>query len=61
MADDDFYTRDRPDNPRLPEDRPRGGGPEDMAGGSGGRRGRHLWLIIALVALVVIFLALFMP
>ncbi|WP_169922644.1 hypothetical protein [Streptomyces lushanensis] len=24
MADTDFYTRDRPDNPELPEDRPRG-------------------------------------
>lgn len=61
MADDDFYTRDRPDNAALPEDRPRGGGPEDVSDRSGGRRGKPVWLIIGLVVLVVIFLALFMP
>ncbi|AZQ72598.1 MULTISPECIES: hypothetical protein [Streptomyces] len=31
MAGGDFYTHDRPDNPRLPEDRPRGGGPGSTA------------------------------
>ncbi|GAA2556862.1 MULTISPECIES: hypothetical protein [Streptomyces] len=60
MADDDFYTRDRPDNAELPEDRPRGGGPED-AGRGGGRRGKPIWMILAFIALVVIVLALFMP
>ncbi|MEG8279136.1 hypothetical protein [Streptomyces sp. AHA2] len=61
MADDDFYTRDRPDDAALPEDRPRGGGPEDAEGRSGGGRGKPVWMIILLVALVVILLALFMP
>ncbi|CAL9388115.1 hypothetical protein [Streptomyces sp. Tu 3180] len=61
MADDDFYTRDRPDDPALPEDRPRGGGPEDTSARGGILRGKPIWVIIALVALVVIFLALFMP
>lgn len=28
VSDDDFYSRDRPENPQLPEDRPRGGGPK---------------------------------
>ncbi|MDT0451944.1 hypothetical protein [Streptomyces hesseae] len=31
MASGDFYTHDRPENPRLPEDRPRGGRPGDAA------------------------------
>ncbi|CAL9630104.1 hypothetical protein [Streptomyces griseomycini] len=61
MADDDFYTRDRPDHPELPEDRPRGGGPEDAPARSGSRRGKPVWAVIALVALVIILLALFMP
>ncbi|CAL9669233.1 hypothetical protein LMJ38_32350 [Streptomyces sp. R1] len=61
MADDDFYTRDRPADAPLPEDRPRGGGgPEDVAGRGRSRRGKF-WLILALIVLVVIFLALFMP
>jgi hypothetical protein len=60
MADDDFYTRDRPAETQLPEDRPRGGGPEDVAGRGGSRRNTW-WLVIGLVVLVVIFIALFMP
>ncbi|NSL42950.1 hypothetical protein [Streptomyces sp. 8P21H-1] len=60
MADDDFYSQDRPDHATLPEDRPRGGGPEDAARQSGGRRGKALWIILAL-AVLVILLALFMP
>ncbi|MFC7843507.1 hypothetical protein ACFY3O_03025 [Streptomyces sp. NPDC001046] len=60
MANDDFYTRDRPDDAVLPEDRPRGGGPED-AGRGGGRRGKPVWMIVLLVAAAVVLLALFMP
>ncbi|MER6403777.1 hypothetical protein ABT269_09645 [Streptomyces viridosporus] len=61
MADDDFYTRDRPENPGLPEDRPRGGDPEDAPARSGTRRGKQVWVIIGLVALLIILLALLMP
>ncbi|MFD0368328.1 hypothetical protein [Streptomyces sp. NPDC059071] len=52
MADDrDFSSRDRPDNPRLAEDRPRGGGPEEP-----GRRGNWpIWaIVLGIVAVVVI-------
>ncbi|CAL9336117.1 hypothetical protein SUDANB6_00171 [Streptomyces sp. enrichment culture] len=61
MADDDFYTRDRPDNAELPEDRPRGGGPEDVSRTSGGRRGKSVWLAVALVVVAVVLLAFCMP
>ncbi|MFJ8691391.1 hypothetical protein [Streptomyces roseolilacinus] len=58
MADDDFYTHDRPDDAKLPEDRPRGGaGP----GGSSGKRARPIWIIVGAVAVVIVLLALFMP
>ncbi|ROQ32326.1 hypothetical protein EDD98_1307 [Streptomyces sp. PanSC19] len=52
MADDrDFYSRDRPENPRLAEDRPRGGGPEEPR-----RRGNKvIWaVVLGIVAVVVI-------
>ncbi|MBD0843124.1 hypothetical protein [Streptomyces sp. TRM68416] len=42
MAQGDFYSRDRPSDPSLPEDRPRGGGPEDP-------KGRGTWPVWALV------------
>ncbi|MPY57955.1 hypothetical protein [Streptomyces spongiae] len=29
LTDEEFYASDRPANPVLPEDRPRGGGPRD--------------------------------
>ncbi|WP_225631373.1 hypothetical protein [Streptomyces solaniscabiei] len=60
MANDDFYAHDRPKNPQLPEDRPRGGGPEDPSPRTGSRR-KSIWLIVGIIVLVVIFLALFMP
>ncbi|GLX50216.1 hypothetical protein Shyhy01_31660 [Streptomyces hygroscopicus subsp. hygroscopicus] len=55
-GDDDFYSRDRPENPTLPEDRPRGGGPEDRPQ-TGHRRVLVWWLVAAvvLVALLIIF------
>ena len=53
MTDDDreFYSRDRPENPRLDEDRPRGGGPEEPH-----RRGNWpVWaIVLGIVAVVVI-------
>lgn len=48
-GDEDFYARDRPDNPDLAEDRPRGGGPEEPHT----RRNWMVW-VIALVILVVV-------
>jgi hypothetical protein len=49
MADDDFYRRDRPANPSLPEDRPRGG-----QGGPPPRRLPLLVLILVIVAIIVV-------
>lgn len=57
MADDEFYTRDRPDDAELPEDRPRGGRPA----GSGGRRAKPVWIMLGALAALIILLALFMP
>ncbi|AGS67393.1 hypothetical protein [Streptomyces collinus] len=56
MAGGDFYSRDRPDNPRLEEDRPRGGGPEDRP-----RTGhRHFWIwCLALAVIIVLLWAIF--
>ncbi|MER6524031.1 hypothetical protein [Streptomyces sp. NPDC001508] len=51
---DDFYSRDRPDNPELAEDRPRGGGPEDRP-----HSGHHVWiwwLVVAAVILILFFI-----
>ncbi|WP_198668509.1 hypothetical protein [Streptomyces triticisoli] len=54
--DEDFYTRDRPDNPDLAEDRPRGGGPEEP----GSRGNWPVWLVVLLIlALFVIFTVTF--
>ncbi|MFH9178363.1 hypothetical protein [Streptomyces albogriseolus] len=56
MADgDDFYSRDRPEDPSLEEDRPRGGGPEDPQGSGTW----PVWLIVlAVLALFVIITVL---
>ncbi|WP_221348176.1 hypothetical protein [Streptomyces beigongshangae] len=56
MADDDeFYRSDRPDHPKLPEDRPRGGGPEDS-----GQSRKPTWMILGAVVVLIVLLALFM-
>ncbi|MEU1011032.1 MULTISPECIES: hypothetical protein [unclassified Streptomyces] len=51
----DFYSSDRPENPELEEDRPRGGGPEDRP-----RTGhRHVWVwwvVLAIVILILFFM-----
>jgi hypothetical protein len=52
--DDDFYSRDRPADAKMPEDRPRGGGTEDPEGGF-----RFLWVVILVVFLIVAFLTVF--
>ncbi|MEU0334716.1 hypothetical protein [Streptomyces sp. NPDC006193] len=53
MADGgDFYSSDRPDNPRLAEDRPRGGGPEDRPHTGH----RHVWVWWVLVAALILLL-----
>lgn len=51
---DEFYHRDRPENPRPAEDRPRGGGPEEVRHG-GGRK-----VVITFVLLAVLVLVLFL-
>lgn len=55
MTDDEFYRRDRPDDADLPEDRPRGGGPE-----SSSRGGKPVWIILSTLVVLIILLALFM-
>jgi hypothetical protein len=53
--DRDFYSRDRPDRTHLPEDRPRGGGPEEPH-----RRGNWpTWaIVLGILALFVILTVL---
>ncbi|MEU6283946.1 hypothetical protein [Streptomyces sp. NPDC047028] len=52
----DFYSHDRPDSPRLEEDRPRGGGPEEPRA----RGSKHIWLmILAVLVLLVILTVIF--
>lgn len=56
-TDEQFYGRDRPERPQIPEDRPRGGGAAQVA------RHRGTWatvgLVAAIVLLVLIGIALF--
>ncbi|MFF8952588.1 hypothetical protein ACF09I_27825 [Streptomyces sp. NPDC014940] len=52
---DDFYSRDRPENPQMPEDRPRGGGP---AGGTAPVR-VCVWWVVAAVIIVILWLVFF--
>ncbi|MFF4083578.1 hypothetical protein ACIO87_09170 [Streptomyces sp. NPDC087218] len=56
MSDSDFYRRDRPENPELPEDRPRGGGPEDPS-----RRHRSPWIWIIVLVIIVLVVAIVVP
>lgn len=52
MAGGEFYSHDRPDNPRLDEDRPRGGGPEDPH-----TRGNWpVWMVVLAILLVFVIL-----
>ncbi|MFF9406755.1 hypothetical protein ACF1B0_14720 [Streptomyces anandii] len=54
-GDGEFYTRDRPDQTDLTEDRPRGGGPEEPHS----RGTWPVWLIVLLaVVLFVIVVVL---
>lgn len=56
-CDGDFYTRDRPEHPVLPEDRPRGGQPRMPL------RHRSAWatagFVIGFFLLIVVGVALF--
>ncbi|MFB7273468.1 hypothetical protein [Streptomyces sp. NPDC056244] len=56
MADTDFYSRDRPAHPRLPEDRPRGGGPKVY---EHHKMRRGTMFLIAFVILVLVGILLF--
>ncbi|MFF1418300.1 hypothetical protein [Streptomyces sp. NPDC058280] len=49
MADADFYSHDRPENPKLREDRPRGGGPK-------GPRVAHsrTWTVVAVIIAIIV-------
>ncbi|MEU3188176.1 hypothetical protein ABZ707_28865 [Streptomyces sp. NPDC006923] len=58
MTDSEFYTRDRPKNPRLPEDRPRGGGPKGAPAGYRGLR-TTTTVVIIIVAVVILGIMLF--
>ncbi len=60
MAGDDFCTHARPADPKLAEDRPRGGGPEDVRAGR--RRGdKPLWMVIGLIIIVAVLLVVLLP
>ncbi|WP_030378456.1 MULTISPECIES: hypothetical protein [unclassified Streptomyces] len=50
-TDEEFYASDRPENPALPEDRPRGGEPRDAV------QHRATWstVLIVIAVIVVIF------
>lgn len=54
MTSGDFSSRDRPEDSRLPEDRPRGGGPEDPR-----QRGTWpVWVVVVLLLLVFVVLTI---
>ncbi|MFD7104981.1 MULTISPECIES: hypothetical protein [Streptomyces] len=54
-SDDDFYSRDRPADARLPEDRPRGGGTDNPEGGF-----RFLWVTVLVIFILIAIFAVFM-
>ncbi|MFJ4921092.1 hypothetical protein [Streptomyces sp. NPDC088725] len=58
--DSDFedYTRDRPENPVLPEDRPRGGGGHRAPGGHHRLAGTAI-VVLAIAVLLIAGIALF--
>jgi hypothetical protein len=47
-TDEEFYASDRPENPALPEDRPRGGGDRDAV------RHRGTWATVGFIVLIVL-------
>ncbi|MFJ8000325.1 hypothetical protein ACIQ7D_24850 [Streptomyces sp. NPDC096310] len=47
----EFYASDRPPHPKLPEDRPRGGGPKEPLVHPGA------WSLMAIVAIIVLVVA----
>ncbi|WP_405774151.1 hypothetical protein [Streptomyces sp. NBC_00859] len=49
--DDDFYARDRPENPVLPEDRPRGGQPRKPL------QHRSAWAVAGIVVAIIVLIA----
>ncbi|MDQ0790692.1 hypothetical protein [Streptomyces sp. B3I8] len=49
-TDEEFYASDRPENPALPEDRPRGGGPGEPL------RHRGTWSVMMIVLFVLLVL-----
>ncbi|WP_327293984.1 MULTISPECIES: hypothetical protein [unclassified Streptomyces] len=55
--EDEFYSRDRPEHPVLPEDRPRGGQPKQPL------QHRGPWtvaaIIVAVIVLIIVGVALF--
>ncbi|MFF8691170.1 hypothetical protein ACF08W_03085 [Streptomyces sp. NPDC015144] len=56
MTDPEFYRRDRPKNASLPEDRPRGGGPEDPS-----PRHRTPWVWIIVLVIIIVAVAVVVP
>ncbi|MEV8565304.1 hypothetical protein AB0436_06900 [Streptomyces sp. NPDC051322] len=55
--DDEFYARDRPEHPELPEDRPRGGQPREPVPHRGS------WtvaaIVIGVIVVIIVGVALF--
>ncbi|MFC9430732.1 hypothetical protein [Streptomyces sp. NPDC056987] len=51
LSEADFYASDRPPHPKLPEDRPRGGGPKAPL------LHRGTWSVLAIVVVVVLVIA----
>lgn len=50
-TDEEFYASDRPANPVLPEDRPRGGGPTEPV--------KHPWTWGTILFVAFVFLVIF--
>ncbi|MEW2402905.1 hypothetical protein [Streptomyces sp. NPDC046862] len=50
-TDEEFYASDRPANPVLPEDRPRGGGPTSPV--------KHPWTWGTILLVAFVFLVIF--
>ncbi|WP_405774259.1 hypothetical protein [Streptomyces sp. NBC_00859] len=57
LQDKEFYARDRPAHPVLPEDRPRGGGPRAPLKHRGAWTGAAM--IVGIIVLIMVGVALF--